>query len=71
MPYPIINTDYLFLLKKICCLKSYNLKTRLAIFFTKLKDFNKNIKCNLIIYTYYNLLLKNLRQKNEIEICYI
>lgn len=40
MPYLIINIYYLFLLKKISCLRSYNPGVKLAILLTKLENFN-------------------------------
>lgn len=43
------NADYLFLLKKISYFGLSNLKVGFAILLTKLKDFNKNIKCNLLV----------------------
>lgn len=55
MQHLITNANYLFLLKK-GFFKLYDLKTSFAIHFTKLKNFNKNIKENFIIFIYYNLL---------------
>ena len=71
MPHLITNAYYLFLLKRINCLESYDLKVGLGIFLTKLGDFSGNIKCNFIIFTYYSLLSKNLKQKNGIRECRI
>lgn len=68
MLYLITNINYLFLLKKINCLRLYELRVRIIILFTKLEDFSRNIKYNLIIFRCYNLLLKNLSQRDEIKI---
>lgn len=62
MSHRIINSNHLFLLKKINCLKLYNLKAKFVKLFIKLANFNKNKKCNYIIFIYYsNILLKNMR----------
>lgn len=71
MPYLIIDTDHPFLLRKFYYFKLYKLKVKLAIFFIELKNFSENIKYNFILFTYCNLLLKNLRHKNKIRIYYI
>lgn len=62
MPYLIININYPFYLKKINCLELYNLNIKLAIILTKLENFIRNIKYNLIIFIYYDLSLKNLKK---------
>lgn len=59
--YLITNTNYFFFLKKINCLELCVLEAEIASFFTKFKNFYKNKKCNLILFIYCDLLLKNLR----------
>lgn len=49
MLYLITEADYFFLLKKKICLRLYNLKAELIIFVIELRNFNKNIKYNLLI----------------------
>lgn len=61
MLYLIINTNYLFLLKKKICLKLCNLRAKLDKLFIKSRNFSNNIKYNLIIFKYYDLSSKNLR----------
>lgn len=68
MLYLITNINYLFLLKKINCLRLYELRVKIIILLTKLEDFSRNIKYNLTIFRCYNLLLKNLSQRDEIKI---
>lgn len=59
MLYLITYTYYLFLLKKLNCFELYDLRAKFIIFFTILENFNKNSKDNLILFIYYNLLLKD------------
>lgn len=69
MLYVIINVNYLFLWKKISCLRLYDLKVEFDTLF--IEDFNKNIRLNPITFTYCDLLSKNLKKKGGIKTCHI
>lgn len=49
MSHLINNVDYLILIKNIDYLQLLNLKAKLTIIFTELRDFSKNIKYNLLV----------------------
>lgn len=65
MSYLIINTNYLFLLKKIICLKLCDLRAKLGKLFIKSRNFSNNIKYNLIIFKYYDFIFEKLEIKKQ------